>query len=72
MSEQILPGIVPAIEIDGLRRIKAVAGRTMEAIQKPRHVRARNVVRRVVGSYSADRLAAFGWTADDIRRFRSM
>ena len=72
MSEQILPGVVPNIEIAGLRSIKAAVVRAVEAIQKPRQVRAHRVVREIVGGYSAERLAAFGWTADDIRRMQSM
>lgn len=72
MSKHIAIESTFNIGIGEQRVVKSVITDAIAAIGKPRELRARRVVRNVVSEISAERLLAYGWTTEDIRRFQSM
>jgi hypothetical protein len=72
MSKHVTIDSAFNIGIGEQRVVKSAIADTMAAIGKPRELHARRVVRNVVSGISVERLLAYGWTTEDIRRFRSM
>ena len=58
-------------DFDAVRSFHAFFSSLVEAIAARRMARAERDVGEILAAYSAEQLAAYGWSAEDIRRLKS-
>jgi hypothetical protein len=73
MSQLSKPIEETGLGIDVIRGLKSTILGVVSVIHARRQEQARHVVRSIIARYPSDEdLASYGWSADDIRRLRSL
>jgi hypothetical protein len=72
LSQQTIPVVASSPQSGLLRAITAAVAQVIAAIQASHQRRAKRVVRTVLGDFSAERLTAYGWSAEEIQNLKSM
>ena len=73
MSQQSKPFEAPGFGIDVARGLNTAIARAATVFHTHRQAQADSVVRSVIADRHSDEdLAAYGWSAEDIRRLRSL
>lgn len=72
MSQQSIPVVASSPHSGLLRAITAAIAQVIAAIQASHQRRAKRAVRVVLGDFSTQRLAAYGWSAEEIQHLKSM
>jgi hypothetical protein len=72
MSEQTIPMVASSPRIGLLGATRAAITQMVAAIQASRQRRAERAVRTILRDFSVERLAAYGWSAEDIQYLKSM